>query len=76
MDGKGITRINELMSFHVVFQYKKYKGSVGVPEIRNFRGATVGSADRSMFIITESFTKAAIEEANRDGVAPIDLVDG
>ena len=29
-----------------------------------------------MFITTGSFTKAAIEEANRDGAAPIDLVDG
>ncbi|NHX33425.1 restriction endonuclease, partial [Escherichia coli] len=39
-------------------------------------GATVGRADRGMFITTGNFTKAAIEEANRDGVAPIDLVDG
>jgi hypothetical protein len=29
-----------------------------------------------MFITTGSFTKSAIEEANRDGAAPIDLVDG
>lgn len=76
IDGKGIARINGLMSFHIVFQCKKYKGSVGAPEIRNFRGAIVGRADRGMFVTTGSFTKAAIEEANRDGVAPIDLVDG
>jgi len=76
IDGKGIARINGLMSFHIVFQCKKYKASVGAPEIRDFRGATVGRADRGMFITTGSFTKAAIEEANRDGVAPIDLVDG
>lgn len=76
IDGKGIARINGLMSFHIAFQCKKYKGSVGVPEIRDFRGATAGRADRGMFITTGSFTKAAIEEANRDGVAPIDLVDG
>ncbi|WON77393.1 restriction endonuclease [Serratia sp. UGAL515B_01] len=76
IDGKGIARINGLMSFHIAFQCKKYKGSVGAPEIRNFRGATIGRADRGMFITTGSFTKAAIEEANRDGAAPIDLVDG
>ncbi len=76
IDGKGIARINGLMSFHIAFQCKKYKGSVGAPEIRNFRGAIVGRADRGMFITTGSFTKAAIEEANRDGVAPIDPVDG
>ncbi|MDU2945933.1 MAG: restriction endonuclease [Citrobacter sp.] len=76
IDGKGIARINGLMSFHIAFQCKKYKGSVGAPEIRDFRGATVGRADRGMFITTGNFTKAAIKEANRDGVAPIDLVDG
>ncbi|MDW5286701.1 restriction endonuclease [Alteromonas macleodii] len=76
IDGKGIARINGLMSFHIAFQCKKYKGSVGAPEIRDFRGATVGRADRGLFITTGSFTKAAIEEANRDGVAPIDLIDG
>ncbi|MFP8843042.1 restriction endonuclease [Shewanella baltica] len=76
IDGKGIARINGLMSFHIAFQCKKYKGSVGAPEIRNFRGAIVGRADRGMFITTGSFTKAAVEEANRDGAAPIDLVDG
>lgn len=76
IDGKGIARLNGIMSFHVVFQCKKYKGSVGAPEIRNFRGATVGRADRGLFITTGSFTKAAVEEANRDGASPIDLVDG
>jgi restriction system protein len=76
IDGKGIARINGLMSFHIAFQCKKYKGSVGAPEIRDFRGATAGRADRGLFITTGSFTKAAIEEANRDGVAPIDLIDG
>ena len=76
IDGKGIARINGLMSFHIAFQCKKYKDSVGASEIRDFRGATVGRADRGMFITTGSFTKAAIEEANRDGAAPIDLVNG
>jgi restriction system protein len=76
IDGKGIARLNGLMSFHIAFQCKKYKGSVGAPEIRDFRGATVGRADRGLFITTGNFTKAAIEEANRDGVSPIDLIDG
>ena len=64
------------MSFHVSFQCKKYKGSVSSSEIRDFRGATVGRTDRGMFITTGRFTKSAVEEANRDGVAPIDLIDG
>ena len=76
IDGKGIVRINGLISFHVAFQCKKYKGSVTASEIRDFRGATVGRTDRGMFITTGRFTKSAVEEANRDGVAPIDLIDG
>lgn len=76
IDGKGIARINGLMSFHIAFQCKKYQGSVGAPEIRNFRGATIGVADRGLFITTGTFTRTAIEEANRVGAAPIDLIDG
>jgi len=76
IDGKGIACINGLLNFHIAFQCKKYKSSVSVEEIRNFRGAIVGRTDRGMFITTGSFTKAARDEANRDGAAPIDLVDG
>jgi restriction system protein len=38
IDGKGIARIHGLMSFHVLFQCKRYSGSVGAGEIRDFRG--------------------------------------
>lgn len=76
IDGKGIARINGFMSFHVLFQCKRYKGSVGSSEIRDFRGAMVGRADKGLFITTGSFTPAAVKEATRDGAPPIDLVDG
>jgi len=76
IDGKGIAKINGLMSFHVIFQCKKYKGSVGAGEIRDFRGAMVGRADKGLFITTGTFTQGAIQEATRDGAPPIDLVDG
>ena len=76
IDGTGIARINGLMSFRIAFQCKKYQGSVPVADMRNFRGAITGRADRGIFITTGNFTQPAIEEANRDGVAPIDLVDG
>ena len=45
-------------------------------EIRDFRGAMVGRADKGLFITTGSFTPAAVKEATRDGAPPIDLVDG
>lgn len=76
IDGKGIARIHGFMSFHVLFQCKKYKGSVGASEIRDFRGAMVGRADKGLFITTGTFTPAALKEATRDGAPPIDLVDG
>lgn len=76
IDGKGIARINGFMSFHVLFQCKRYKGSVGASEIRDFRGAMVGRADKGLFITTGTFTAAALKEATRDGAPPIDLVDG
>lgn len=76
IDGKGIAKIHGIMSFHVIFQCKKYKGSVGAGEIRDFRGAMVGRADKGLFITTGTFTPSAVKEATRDGAPPIDLVDG
>jgi len=76
IDGKGIARIHGFMSFHVLFQCKRYKGSVSANEIRDFRGAMVGRADKGLFITTGSFTPAALKEASRDGAPPIDLFDG
>lgn len=76
IDGKGIAKIHGFMSFHVIFQCKKYQGSVGAGEIRDFRGAMVGRADKGLFITTGTFTPAAVKEATRDGAPPIDLVDG
>jgi len=76
IDGKGIARIHGFMSFHVIFQCKKYQGSVSAGDIRDFRGAMVGRADKGLFITTGTFTSAAVKEATRDGAPPIDLVDG
>jgi len=76
IDGRGIARVNGVMSFHVLFQCKRYKGSVGSGEIRDFRGAMVGRADKGLFITTGVFTPAAVKEATRDGAPPIDLIDG
>ncbi len=76
IDGKGIVRVNGLLSFHVVFQCKRYKGSVTPSQIRDFRGAMQGRADKGLFITTGTFTREAIKEATRDGAPPIDLIDG
>ncbi len=76
IDGKGIVKIGGLLSFHVLFQCKKYQGSVSSGAIRDFRGALVGRADKGLFVTTGTFTREAIREATRDGATPIDLIDG
>ena len=49
---------------------------LGPAEIRDFRGAMTGRADKGLFITTGTFTPAAVKEATRDGAPPIDLLDG
>ena len=76
IDGKGIARLSGLLSFHVIFQCKRYQGTVSAGHIRDFRGAMVGRADKGLFITTGTFTRDAVREATRDGAPPIDLIDG
>lgn len=76
IDGKGVIRVGGLLSFHVNFQCKRYRGSVSPSTIRDFRGALMGRADKGLIITTGSFTKDARREAQRDGASPIDLIDG
>ena len=76
IDGKGIMQLSGLLSFHVVFQCKKYQGTVTASDIRDFRGAMIGRADKGLFITTGTFTRDAIRESTRDGAPPIDLIDG
>lgn len=75
IDGVGVLRVN-LLSFHVLFQCKKWKHSVGASIVRDFRGAMVGRADKGLILTTGSFTADARREATRDGAPAIDLVDG
>lgn len=75
IDGIGVLRVN-LVSFHVLFQSKKWKGSVGSGVVRDFLGAMQGRADKGLIITTGTFTADARKEATRDGAPAIDLVDG
>jgi restriction system protein len=76
IDGRGIMKLGELLSFHVFFQCKRYRGQVSSGELRDFRGAMVGRGDKGLFITTGGFTRDAMKEATRDGAPPIELVDG
>ena len=75
IDGIGVLRLN-LLSFHVFFQCKRWKGSVGASAVRDFRGAMIGRADKGLVMTTGTFTVDARKEATRDGAPAIDLVDG
>jgi restriction system protein len=76
IDGYGTLQINHLVSFKVFFQCKRYANSVSSPQVRDFRGAMAGRADKGIIITTGTFTAEAKREATRDGVPPIELIDG
>lgn len=75
-DGYGNFVFNEILSFEVLIQAKRYKGTVGSSIIRDFRGALSGRAEKGLLITTGLFSSSAIDEANRDGAIKIDLIDG
>lgn len=75
IDGSGVLRIG-LISFQVLFQCKRYAGSVPSGTVRDFRGAMQGRADKGLIITTGTFTADARKEATRDGAPAIDLIDG
>ncbi len=76
IDGIGVVRIGGFLSFKVLFQCKRYKGSIGASVVRDFRGAMMGRTDKGLIVTTGNFTPAAKREATRDGAPEIDLIDG
>jgi restriction system protein len=76
IDGVGVVQLGGFLSFPIIFQCKRYQGSVGPGVVRDFRGAMIGRSDRGLIITTGTFSQDARNEATRDGAPPIDLVDG
>jgi restriction system protein len=77
IDGHGVLEVNPLVTFKVLFQCKKYGDRPVTPaQVRDFRGAMQGRADKGLMLTTGTFTGDARKEATRDGVPPIELVDG
>lgn len=76
IDGTGRLKINGIFSFNIAFQCKRYQGSVGAPDIRDFRGSLTTDIEKGVFITTGAFSKQAIEEASNPGKKQIDLIDG
>lgn len=76
IDGYGTLEINPFVSFKVLFQCKRYKGSVSRAQVGDFRNAMLGRAEKGIIITTGSFTNEAMKEASREGAPQIELVDG
>jgi restriction system protein len=71
----GIISLDRLGLEKVYVQAKRWKGSVGRPEIQGFYGALAGQrAAKGVFITTSTFSKDALEFAR--SVERIVLVDG
>jgi len=76
IDGHGVLQVNPFVSFHILFQCKRYEGNVTASQVRDFRGAMAGRAEKGIVLTTGGFTTDAKRESIRDGVQPIELVDG
>jgi len=76
IDGQGLLQVNPFVSFKVLFQCKRYVGLVGAAQVRDFRGAMMGRADKGIIMTTGTFSPDAQKEALRDGVPQIELVNG
>lgn len=76
IDGYGKLKINGVISFNIAFQCKRYQGTVGASEIRDFRGSLTRNIEKGLFVTTGTFSSAAKEEAANIGKQQIDLVDG
>lgn len=76
IDGVGILQLNPFVSFKVLFQCKRYKGTVSRSQVGDFRNAMMGRAEKGIMLTTGSFSADAEREANREGVIPVELVDG
>lgn len=76
IDGYGKLKINGVIGFNVAFQCKRYQGTVGAPEIRDFRGSLTRNIEKGLFVTTGTYSSAAKEEAANIGKQQIDLIDG
>ena len=76
IDGYGILELNPFVSMRVLFQCKRYKGTVSRAQVGDFRNAMTGRAEKGIILTTGTFSEDAKREASRDGAPPIELIDG
>lgn len=76
IDGYGNLELNPFVSIKVLFQCKRYKGTVSRAQVGDFRNAMIGRAEKGIILTTGTFSEDAKREASRDGAPPIELIDG
>ncbi len=76
IDGYGTLELNPFVSIKVLFQCKRYKGTVSRAQVGDFRNAMIGRAEKGIIMTTGTFSEDAKREASRDGAPPIELIDG
>jgi restriction system protein len=76
IDGYGLLRLSPFVCLRVAFQAKRFANVVARRDVGEFRNALLGRAEKGVFITTGRFTSDAETEAARDGVVPIELIDG
>lgn len=76
IDGYGTLEMNPFVSFKVLFQCKRYRGTVSRAQVGDFRNAMIGRAEKGIIMTTGTFSSDAIKEANREGAPQVELVDG
>lgn len=76
IDGYGTLELNPFVSIKVLFQCKRYKGTVSRAQVGDFRNAMIGRAEKGIILTTGTFSEDAKREASRDGAPPIELING
>ncbi len=76
IDGYGTLELNPFVRMKVLFQCKRYKGTVSRAQVGDFRNAMIGRAEKGLILTTGIFSEDARREAIRDGAPPIELIDG
>jgi restriction system protein len=55
IDGYGTLEMNPFVSFKVLFQCKRYKGTVSRAQVGDFRNAMIGRAEKGIIMTTGTF---------------------
>jgi restriction system protein len=76
IDGYGTLELNPFIKIKIIFQYKRYKNTVSREKVGDFRNAVMGRAEKGIIMTTGTFSEDAKREAEREGVIPIELIDG